>query len=90
MINKLRKKALKFGATKFGKSKVKNKRFYVIYAGKRINFGSATGRTFIDHGDEKILTAWRARHSKIMRKDGRPAYTVKLSPEWWSWNLLWT
>ena len=72
-------------------SNAKNKRFSVRYNGHLINFGvwpySGSG-TFIDHGDNKIREAWRARHSKIM-KDGKPAYLDKSSPEWWSWNLLW-
>ena len=32
-------KALSLGATEFGISSAKNKRFYVIYNGKKINFG---------------------------------------------------
>ena len=58
---------------------------------KTINFGlwpfSANG-TYIDHHDNKIRDAWRARHSKIM-KDGKTAYLDKSSPEYYSWNLLW-
>jgi len=88
-MENLRSKALSLGATEFGQSKAKGKRFYVIYQGKRINFGSATGKTFIDHGDKKIRDAWRARHSKIKLKDGRYAYKVKSTPEWWNWNLTW-
>ena len=49
----LKTKALKLGATEFGISKVKNKRFYVIYNGKKINFGLKNGSTFIDHKDKK-------------------------------------
>ena len=45
-------KAKSYGATAFGKSLVKGKRFYVIHDGKRINFGSNTNNTFIDHHDE--------------------------------------
>ena len=50
-MEKLRTTALSLGATDFGQSKVKGKRFYVIYHLKRINFGSDAGSTFIDHGD---------------------------------------
>jgi len=60
-------------------------------SGKLINFGvwpfSGKG-TFLDHGDEKIQTAWKARHSKIMR-DGKPAYLNPESPEYYSWEILW-
>ena len=69
------------------------KRFVIIRPdGKRINFGlwpySGEG-TFIDHGDEKIKKAWRARHSKILLKDGTPAYMSKDSPDYFAWRILW-
>jgi hypothetical protein len=75
-------------------SKAKNKRFVIIRPdGKRINFGlfpfSGEG-TFLDHGDEKIKKAWRARHSKILLKDGTPAYMSKDSPDYFAWRILWT
>jgi len=82
-------RAIELGETDFGPSRVRGKRFYVIYSGKKINFGSSTGQTFIDHGDKRIRKAWRARHSKIKLKDGRYAYQVKTSPEWWAYRLLW-
>ena len=40
------------GATAFGISKVKGKRYYVVYNNKTINFGSDVGSTFIDHHDK--------------------------------------
>lgn len=85
----LKQKAQNLGATDFGPSKAKDKRFYVIYEGKRINFGLLGGKTFIDHQDTAKRKAWRARHSKIKLKDGRFAYTVKQQPEWWAWHMLW-
>ena len=87
-FQKLDKKARKYGASAFGLSTTKNKRFYVIYDNRIINFGSKIGQTYIDHGDKKKRLAWRARHSKIL-KDGLPAYKNKLSPEFWNWHLTW-
>ena len=53
-MDSLKEKALKItGVTDFGKSVAKGKRFYVIYNGRRINFGSQTNNTFIDHDDTK-------------------------------------
>ena len=88
-MDELRKKALNHGATEFGISKVKNKRFYVIYNGRRINFGLKNGSTFIDHKDTKKRENWRARHSKIMLKDGTPAYKNKNHSAYWSYKILW-
>ncbi len=69
-----------------------NKRFMItLDDGTVIHFGlwPYNGRgAFIDHKDEKLLNAWQARHSKIM-KDGEPAYLNTYSPEYYSWHLLW-
>jgi hypothetical protein len=74
-------------------SKRKGKRFSIQLpqGGPCLHFGSYpyTGRgTYIDHHDDNLRRAWRARHGKIM-KQGRPAYMNPLSPEYWSWHLLW-
>jgi hypothetical protein len=72
-------------------SKAKNKRFSIVSpSGKKINFGLLPFKkgTFLDHKDETIRDAWRARHSKIM-KDGKVAYLNKESPEYYAWNILW-
>jgi len=81
-------KAINLGASDFGLSRTKNKRFYVVYQNKIINFGQKGSETFIDHNDIKKRDAWRKRHSKILRK-GYPAYLNKESPEYWNWNLTW-
>ena len=44
----LEQKAKKLGATEFGLSGTKTKRFYVIYNNKIINFGAKNGKTFIE------------------------------------------
>ena len=74
-------------------SKVKGKRFSITRPdGKKIHFGvwPYTDGTFIDHGDEKIKKAWKARHRKILLKDGKPAYKNEDSPEYYSWRILWS
>ncbi len=73
-------------------SKAKGKRFTIVYNNKIINWGSwpYTGKgTFIDHKDEKLKNAWRARHEKILLKSGKPAYLDKSSPSYYAYNLLW-
>jgi len=85
----LYKKALKLHATDFGKSKKKNKRFYVIYNNKIINFGSSIGKTYYDHGDEIKRKAWYARHSKIKNKNNKYVINDPSSPSFWSASLLW-
>ena len=82
-------KALKLGASDFGKSKNKNKRFYVIYDDKLINFGSKSGSTFYDHGDKIKRNNWIARHSMIKNKKGERVINNPKSASYWSHNLLW-
>ena len=88
-MNQLRDKAIKLGASDFGESKVKSKRFYVVYDGKKINFGSSVGKTFYDHKDEVKKDAWIARHSKVLNKEGEKVINLKSSPSFWSRMILW-
>ena len=47
---------------KIMKSNVKGKRYTAIVDGRKINFGSAVGSTYIDHGDEVKRTNYLKRH----------------------------
>ena len=85
----LRAKALSLGASEFGVSRCKNKRFYVRYDNKIINFGLRNGSTFYDHHDRVKRKNWIARHSKIQNKEGQYVMKLKSSPDWWSKNILW-
>ena len=71
----------------------KNKRFMIKHGDKFIHFGLypfAKYGTFIDHHNDPIKTRWRARHAKVLLKDGKPAYLNHLSPAYYSWNILWS
>ena len=84
----LSKKAFKLGATEFGISRVKGKRFYVRYNNKIINFGSAAGEAYVDHRDKQKRHAWYARHSKIQNKHGQYVIDNPDSPSYWSANIM--
>jgi hypothetical protein len=88
-MESLKNKAAELGATDFGISSNKRKKLYVIYKGKRINFGARGMSDFTINKDPVRRRLYRARHGKIKLKDGRFAYKVKTSPSYWSWNLLW-
>ena len=76
-------------AGKISNSTRKGKRLMIERPdGKIIHFGSATGQTFIDHGDKDKRKAWRARHREIMR-GGKPAYKDRDSPSFYAWKILW-
>ena len=87
--DELRKKAKSLGVTQFGKSCMKNKRYYVIYNNKIIHFGSDVGRTFIDHHNLAKKKAWYARHSKIRNKLGQRVINLRSSPSYYSARILW-
>lgn len=82
-------KARQLGATDFGLSTVKNKRYYVVYGNKKINFGQPGAFTYSDGADINKRNAFRSRHSKIKLKNGMLAYLDKRQPAYWSYNLLW-
>jgi len=86
----LRKRALELGATDFGESRRAGKRYYVVYDGEIIHFGSDRGSTFVDHKDENIKNAWFARHSQIKNRDGEYVINDKTSPSFWSARILWS
>ena len=88
-MDELKQKAIKLGATDFGISQMKTKKYYVIYNDKTINFGSANSKTFIDHKDKKIRDNWIKRHSQIKNKNGVHVMTLKSSPSYWSAKILW-
>lgn len=88
----VREKAKKLGIANshtIERSNREGKRFKILVGTRYIHFGSDVGKTFIDHHDEKIRAAWRARHREIKLKNGKPAYQDKNSPEYYSWHLLW-
>lgn len=66
----------------------KNKRFMILVDGRYIHFGAWPALTYLDHHNDNIRRAWRARHSKIL-KQGSPAYMDYTSPEYYSWRILW-
>ena len=77
---------------KIENSDKQHKRFKITLPNNKvIHFGlfpySGDG-AYIDHHDDRIKNAWRARHSKILNK-GSPAYLNPESAEYYSWNLLW-
>jgi hypothetical protein len=67
------------------KSNVKGKRMSVISEGKKIDFGSNIGKTYIDHNDDKKKDAWIKRH-----KSGNPDKFDDInSPLFWANVILW-
>ena len=58
----------------------------VTVDGKAVHFGSASGKTFIDHQSERKKAAWLARH-------GAPGtgerWDDPTTPAFWSRHVLW-
>ena len=89
MFNAIHKKALQLGASDFGQSARKNKKYYVVYAGKTIHFGYAPMDDFTTHKDPRRQASYRARARGIRNKSGQLTYKLKTSANYWAYNLLW-
>ena len=83
-------KAIKLGATEVRASCRAGKKWAVLYRGRWIHFGAKGMSDYTIHRDPVRRASYRRRHAGILLKDGRRAYTVKESPAYWSWHLLWT
>lgn len=85
----------------FTKSNRKQKKYSVITpSGKKIHFGNINYQHYkdstplklyshLDHNDKKRRDNYRKRHSKILLKDGSPAYLNKEQPSYYSYRFLW-
>ena len=89
----------------FKKSNRKGKKYMVEVDNKWIHFGAlkpdgkgyqhykdSTGLglySHLDHGDKERRKRYRDRHSKILLKDGTPAYKNKNQSAYWSYYYLW-
>ena len=88
-LHALRRRARLLGGVNLRRSTRKDKKYMLEYDNKTIHFGAAGMSDFTIHKDPDRRARYRARHRKILTKSGIPAYTVKGSPAYWSWNLLW-
>lgn len=76
----------------------KFKKYMVKYNSKKIFFGDKRYQQYEDkigffedkdHLDKKRRTSYRKRHQAILNRDGKPAYKVKGTPSYFSYNYLW-
>ena len=82
-------KARRLGASELCQSTRKDKKWSVVYNGKRIHFGALGYDDYTTHHDDERRASYRRRHKGILLRDGRPAYTVKSQPSYWAYHLLW-
>ncbi len=84
----------------FKQSTRKDKKYMVLTPSKRwIHFGAKGYKHYkdkalglyssLDHLDKARRDRYRARHEKILLKDGTPAYKNKEQPAYYSYNYLW-
>jgi hypothetical protein len=85
----IERKALRLGATDVKRANTKNHKYFVIYNGKKINFGHKDYEDFTQHNDPVRRERYRARASKIKNKHNQLTYKLKTSPNFWAYNLLW-
>ena len=85
----LRNKAIRLGASDLEVSNRRYKKFVVTYNGKKIHFGDIRYEDYTMHKDKARRDRYRARHKKILLKNGKPAYKDKNTASYWSYHLLW-
>lgn len=66
------------------------KKIMVIIDGRKIHFGAKNSNTFIEGANKQKRDAFKARHSKVLLKDGSRAIDLKYSPAWFSYYVLWS
>ena len=80
-IERLPKRILN-NISEYGYSDVKNKKYYVIYDNKKINFGDIRYQDYLIHKDLKRKKNYRTRH---INDD----YNNPYKPSFYSWFILW-
>ena len=86
----LKQKALNLGATDFGKSNRKNKKYFVVYDNKKIHFGHSSYDDFTTHKDPDRRRRYLARAKKIKDGDGKLTWKNKNKSNFWAIRILWT
>lgn len=72
-----------------GVSDKPTKRFFDIYKGKRIDFGSESRNTFFDKHDKDKRKNWYARYStNVDSKTGKKFINEKTNGLYWASRLL--
>jgi len=85
----LRRKALSLGATEFSKSNNKNKKYYVVYNGKKIHFGHSAYEDFTTHKNPERRKRYLARAKKITDGNGKLTWKNKNKANFWAIRILW-
>lgn len=88
-MENLRKKAISLGATEFGRSNRKDKKYYVVYKGKKIHFGHTSYDDYTTHGDDKRRRNYLARARGIRSKHGELTYNNKNYANYWAIHINW-
>ncbi len=94
LLYEVRKKlrALRVPYTSLSLSDKRTKKIRVIINNKVIHFGDKSSQTYLEGASESKRKAYKARHEKILVKDGQEqtrAIDVKYSPAWLSYHVLW-
>lgn len=84
-----RKRALKLGASDFGKSTRKDKKYFVVYRGKMIHFGHSGYADYTTHKDPERRRRYLARATKIVNGQGELTAKDKTSANFWAIKILW-
>ena len=88
-FSKVKKLVKKYGGDDVRISKVKNKKYDVLYNGKWISFGDNRYEDWHDHHNPLRRRSYRKRAKGIKNKKGELTYKDPNSPNYWSYFTLW-
>jgi hypothetical protein len=88
-MEKLRRKAIRLGATDFRKSTRAGKKYSVEYMGKIIHFGARGMSDYTQHGDNKRRARYLKRATAIRDGQGKLTHRNKTKSNFWAINILW-
>ena len=88
-MEKLRKRAVRLGASDLKRSTRKNNKWMVKYNNKWIHFGHPKYQDFTQHKNLERRKSYLKRAKGIRDGQGKLTHKNKNSANFWSINLLW-
>lgn len=67
----------------------KKKLALILPSGRKVQFGQKGSNTYLEGASQQKRDAYKARHSKIILKDGTKAINKKNSPAYLADRILW-
>lgn len=88
-LDKVKRLAIKYGASDLKPSTRKDKKYMALYKGRWIHYGQKGYEDYHDHQDKERRKSYRTRARGIRNKEGQQTYKIKGSKNYFAYNTLW-